>query len=190
MYMHVKHWCHFNISARTYFWSRDKCLWRRETWSSFSKLSKSTQMPLPSSQTTCSMSFYLPLCRLPQDLSVIWCSCFKLLQFSQTWDNPTALFSLSLSLSHSVSFYFQRVSPELARQIMLHHVWILAGPSLLDEVGTRGCLLRISVLKWNSISTLSCSQTHFKVFLPCWVQIGSLILFIPSSCQLPAVVHQ
>lgn len=97
MYMHVKHWCHFNISARTYFWSRDKCLWRRETWSSFSKLSKSTQMPLPSSQTTCSMSFYLPLCRLPQDLSVIWCSCFKLLQFSQTWDNPTAL-SLPLSL--------------------------------------------------------------------------------------------
>uniref|UniRef100_A0A3B4FLS1 N-terminal EF-hand calcium binding protein 3 n=1 Tax=Pundamilia nyererei TaxID=303518 RepID=A0A3B4FLS1_9CICH len=61
-------------------------------------------------QTTCSMSFYLPLCRLPQDLSVICCSCFKLLQFPQTWDNPTALFSLSLSPSLTLSPFISSVS--------------------------------------------------------------------------------
>lgn len=100
MYMHVKHWCHFNISARTYFWSRDKCLWRRETWSSFSKLSKSTQMPLPSSQTTCSMSFFC-LCAVCLRIS-LWfdaaaLNCFN---FPRHGITPLPSFlSLSLPLS-------------------------------------------------------------------------------------------
>lgn len=54
------HWLYFIVFFRTYFWSRDKCLWRRETWSRSNKLSRSTQMPPPASSTTCSTSLNPP----------------------------------------------------------------------------------------------------------------------------------
>lgn len=117
---------------------------------------------------------------LPQDLSVTW-NCYT---FSKHMThNPR--------LPASVSF--QCFSPEPARQVMLHHVWILAGPSLLDEVGSewlhgilgyRNHMLMMS-LHW----TLS-GMHRLKYFCLAGVT-GCLIRFInlpfSATCSRPSV---
>lgn len=119
---------------RTYFWSRDRCLWRRGTWNSFSKLLKSTQMPPAASKTTCSTSLRLPLC-LCLDLSnlSIWCSHCKLLWFLY---NPHNLPSLSSFLAFqsrtcltdhasSCMSFGRTVSPGWGRiRRVSWHVWL------------------------------------------------------------------
>lgn len=81
--------------------------------------------------------------------------------------------------SAPILFIPQRLCPEPSRQIVLHHVRVLAGPSLLDEVGTQFCLLfffleRISpLLPLLSETSSSCLPPPHRV-----------------SAQLPAVVHQ
>lgn len=78
---------------------------------------------------------------LPLDLIEISCCHFKSLQFSQTHEvtpPPALCFILSLSLSLFLCLSLsQCVGPEPSGQIMLHHVRVLAGPSLLDEVGLK-----------------------------------------------------
>lgn len=86
----------------------------------------------------------------------------------------------------------QCFSPEPARQVMLHHVWILAGPSLLDEVGLEwlhGILgYRNHMLTMSLHCTLS-GMHRLKYYCLAKVTV-SLILFINLPPQLPAVVHQ
>lgn len=163
---------------RTYFWSRDKCLWRRGMWSSFSRLLKSTQMPPAASLTTCSMSLCLPLSLFASFLSFEIATLFS----KHMTHNPL------LPTSASVQCF----SPEPARQVMLHHVWILAGPSLLDEVGLEwlhGILgYRNHTLTMSLHCTLS-GMHRLKYYCLAKVTV-SLILFINLPPQLPAVVHQ
>lgn len=107
--------------------------------SSFSKLLKSTRIPPAASLTTCSMSLCLTSCLcLPQDFMQP-----HLVQIASLFPKTIPIthfvsLSFSLCLALSMPFYIQHFSPEPARQIMLHHVRVLAGPSLLDEVGPEG----------------------------------------------------
>lgn len=142
---------------RTYFWCRDKCLWRKGMWSSFSRLLKSTRMPPATSSTTCSMSLCLPLTLFALGSQVIWkCYIFS----KHMTHNPLQPTSASV----------QCFSPEPARQVMLHHVWILAGPSLLDEVGLEWLHGNIIIIIYaNNVTALHfVRHAESEGILPCW----------------------